>query len=103
MITLLFIFTAITSVSIAYFLRFWFSSPDLKIYQALGCLCYNVFFCLFYLDLARNGCITFYECFPNLEYEYPVIAWGAFLCFVLHGFAHPMEWNLRVRFRKKIK
>jgi len=103
MITLLFIFVAVPSVSVAHYLRVRFSGPDLKTHQAIGCFFYNCVFCFYYLELAKYGCITFYGCFTDLEEKYPIIAWGSFLCFILHGLAHPMEWTPRIRFRRKFK
>lgn len=103
MITFFFILIALFSVSVAYFLRDKFSGADLKLRYAIACLCYNFIFGYSYLKLAESGCITFLGCFPNLEKEYPVIAWGAFVCFLLHGLAHPMEWTPRIKLRRGLK
>lgn len=100
MITLSFVLIAFVSVSLAYFLRNRFSGVDLKRRHIIFCICYNFAFGFSYLKLAESGCITFVGCFPNLEKEYPIIAWGSFLCFLLHGLAHPLTRVPRFRIRK---
>lgn len=103
MITLSFILIALVSVSVAYFLRDRFSGVGLKRRYAVLCICYNFIFGFSYLKLSDSGCITYFGCFSDLEKDYPVIAWGAFFCSILHAFAHPVEWVPRIRLRRKLK
>lgn len=103
MITLSFVLIALFSVSLAYFMRNKFSGVDLKRRHVISCICYNFIFGFSYLKLAESGCVTFVGCFPDLEKEYPIVAWGAFLCFLLHGLAHPLERVPRFIIRKSSK
>lgn len=100
MITVIFILFASCSVSFAFFMRGKFSGVNLKLRHKLVCLSYNLVFCFSYLELAKYQCISFYGCFPNLEYEYPAIVWISLVCFLLHATAHPVEWTQNLRFWK---
>lgn len=99
MVTFLFLVFTVCSVSFAFFLRDRYSGRNLKLRYALGCLGYNLVFCISYLKLAKYNCIAFYGCFPNLEKEYPAIVWISLICFLLHAAAHPMEWTPKFRRR----
>lgn len=102
MMVFLFFVVAIGSVSLAYFLRGCFSGEDLKLRYSAGCLVFNGVFCFFYLELARERCISFYGCVPDFINENPAVFWTALVCLFLHAYAFPVDSEVkRWIFRKK--
>lgn len=97
-----FFLVAISSVSMAYFLRGFFSGENLKVIHSAGCLAFNGIFCVFYLELAQETCISFLGCFPEFIDENPAVFWTALVCLFLHAYAFPVDSEVkRWVFRKK--
>lgn len=98
----LFFLVAISSVSVAYFLRGCVSGENLKVSHSAGCLAFNWIFCFFYLKLAREACISFLGCFPEFINENPAVFWTALVCLFLHAYAFPVDSEVKCWvFRKK--
>lgn len=91
----LFFIIALGSVSLAYLLRGYFSGENLKLRYSLVCLVFNSAVGFFYLELAKQKCISFYGCFPGFIDKHPVVFWVALACLFLHAFAFPV--NVKVK------
>lgn len=90
-----FFMVAFFSVSVAYLLNRCFSGPGLNGYKYLLCVAFNCPFGFYYLRIVDSGCLAFQGCMDKTRGDYPLIAWIALLCAILHAFSFPTRKDSR--------
>ena len=85
----------------AYFLKFYFTHPDLKRFVFALCFFFNLAVILYHNTVLNYQQFLFYGYHPELLKAHPSIIWIAGACTPLHMLAVPRNERLRWRFRNR--
>ena len=105
MIAHVLVVVAISSVILAYILKFRFSGRNYNKFIATSVVLFNGFCVFFYIELTQNDCVLFFKCFPGLIKDNSAVEIVAIAAIFLHCFAIPTEWEpwRLFRLRRKVR
>jgi len=95
MILPLYIGTSLLAVTVAYYLRFQLSRPQLGYLRSFACLAFNLFFVTYHLRWFQREYLLFVGYIPGLFDGFPSCQWLILGCLILHCFANPVGWKLK--------